>query len=524
MRGEPGELVLGRYRIEHQIGRGGFGRIFLARQVALARAVALKASAVEQRSDVAIRERFRREAVLVASISHPNVVTYHDFGTDDEGDMILVMEYLRGRSLREAFRPGEPWSITDAAEVVRQVADGLYAAHEAGIVHRDVKPSNLFLTALPTGEWIGARRPASSLEGEMALGHRVGLGGAVIVKVIDFGILRVDAGVRPDLPDLTAPEAVIGTPAYLAPEMLLGRRPDPRADQYSLALVACELLTGRRAFGGPENPDSFLSRVSRRPPELALIPEGPASVLWRALAPDRDERFESVVEFARALVLSAKEDKKAVKTVPNVGTAIEKTHVLEPATRRRRRWFRAWVVWPASIVVTAVVSALWLWRADRQPPDVLTAPGAVVSPFPMAEIRSPSAPVVSDRLDVVAVEQPGPDRVLGPSSRVSRLRPSSQGRVAPGMAPERAEPPGRLTINAKPWADVWLDGISLGRTPVLDYEVRPGSHTVTLKHPTLGTRTVTRTIRSGETVTLTEVFGTSAPHQDSPPEPRKPSP
>lgn len=514
MRGVPGEVVLGRYRIEHQIGRGGFGRIYLARQIALSRAVALKASAPEQRQDVAVRERFRREAVLVASIAHPNVVTYHDFGTDDEGDMILVMEYLRGRSLHEVIRSGETWPPACVAEAVRQAADGLFAAHQAGIVHRDVKPSNLFLTDAPTP---GDRPDGRAVPAPLGLGFRL--------KVIDFGILRVDAGVRPDLPDLTAPEAVIGTPAYLAPEMLMGTRPDPRADQYALAIVACELLTGRRAFGGPGNPDSFLARVSRVPPELDLIPEGPASVLARALSPDRDERFSTVVDFARAFAGCA-----AASPRPIPETTREVARATGRGGRRGRRG--AWMLRSALIggIVTATALGVWVWNLDRATAPHPTGPEVIARRPPLPAIREPALPAFSERAGVESVQgrDPGAGNTSGPSRRASRsvspTRTASPVRAASGSGPDApgATAHGRLTINARPWADVWLDGTHLGRTPVIGREVRPGSHSVRFEHPTLGVRTVTRTVRPGEAITLTEVLDSSGPPQDSPRDPRTP--
>jgi len=136
--------VLGRYRLEVQVGEGGFGRVFLARQVAFDRQVAVKAASPE-RGDAIARERFKREAVLVASMNHPAIVTYHDFGVDDDGDLILVMEYLRGGTLSEVVRRKKALPLATVARLLAQAAAGLAEAHRHGIVHRDVKPSNLFV-------------------------------------------------------------------------------------------------------------------------------------------------------------------------------------------------------------------------------------------------------------------------------------------------------------------------------------------------------------------------------------------
>lgn len=488
MKGDPGELVLGRYKIEHQIGRGGFGRIYLARQVSLSRPVALKASTPEQRSDLAIRERFRREAVLVASISHPNVVVYHDFGTDEDGDMILVMEYLRGRSLYEVVRRGEVWCALDVAEVVNQAAAGLYAAHEAGIVHRDVKPSNLFLTDIQT--------LSQASHSATVLHRRFGF----LLKVIDFGILRVDAGVRPDLPDLTAPEAVVGTPAYLAPEMLFGNKPDPRADQYALALVACELLTGRRAYGGPSDPSCLTKRLTGPPPELLDVPRNLAEVLAKALHPDRDERFQTVADFARAFVNEAKKaglpaKRKAVYVAP-----ADATRLISPQ-KRRSRWLFAAI--GLMLLALGLFCAWFLWP-QTETRDTEGKSAVALAPRDLSP-RGLELPVIGERTDVVTWTE-SQKKVLRRTDRKERHNGAKQSPTGGGL----------LTINARPWARVYLDDVYIGTTPVLKMAVSAGRRTIRLEHPTLGTRTIIKYIEPGTFTTVTEDLTSFAKPQGSP--------
>jgi len=527
MKGEPGEIVLGRYRLEHQIGQGGFGRIYLARQVALARPVAIKASPPQQRNDLAIRERFRREAILVASIAHPNVVTYHDFGTDDDGDMILVMEYLRGRNLYEFVQAGSAWPLPRVAEVIRQAGEGLFAAHRAGIVHRDVKPSNLFLLDSPD--------------------HRI------LVKVIDFGILKVDAGVRPDLPDLTAPEAIIGTPTYLAPEVVMGLRPDPRADQYALALVACELATGRRAFGGARGSEALLQRMSRLPPELRELPAGPREVLSRALSVSIEDRYPTIVDFAQAFCEQAASEPRrrdwlsgpsipdrtndrspqteVVASAPDRTTAVSETTVEPRAdptrsipvaktrSRLRERLARR-VGIGLGLVGLIAVGAAGFW-AFHGPSTFRSVP----------EPRAPAPVVVLDRNPAAAPPEVAPEnrpaqdlsRESGTAANGARKgRPRKEtSRDSPPREPAPRPSPGRLTVNARPWADVWIDGTRVGRTPVLAHPVAPGSHSIRLVHPDFGVKTLTRVVESGESATVSVEFRSDAP-RDSRPDPNTP--
>ncbi len=282
MKGVKGEIVAGRYRVGDQVGTGGFGTVYAGRQMNLERDVAIKVMRKGPEGAAVSRERFRREAVLSSSFSHPNIVTYHDFLIDDDGDMILVMEFLRGVTLDRILARDGRMEVGRAARIVAGVAEGLAECHRAGIVHRDIKPSNIFILEEGTSR-------------ERA-------------KIIDFGILWTMPDLADGMPDLTRENAFIGTPEYVAPEVLIGAYPDGRTDQYALALVALRAMTGEMPF-----PDSkgraILDRLARRPAALdsASLAGCPAvrGVLYKALSPEPGDRFGDMDVFGRAMCASA---------------------------------------------------------------------------------------------------------------------------------------------------------------------------------------------------------------------------
>jgi serine/threonine-protein kinase len=474
MQGEPGETVLGRYRIECAIGRGGFGRIFLARQLALAREVVLKAVRTEERADPVLQERFRREALVVAGINHPNVVTYHDFGVDADGDLVLVMEYLRGVTLLETRRKGVLPDVTRVACWMVQAAAGLDAAHRTGVIHRDVKPSNLFLVD-PDG-------PAERL------------------KVIDFGILKVDA--EPALPALTGSDACVGTPDYLAPEMLVTKQIDGRADQYALALVACELLGGRKPFAGAV-PDEVLARLTTRPADLEFRGTGrPASpavtrILHRALSPQPDERFPSILEFAEALTAAVAKPALADPDETRPITPRAPEPPADPVTRPlsltpRQRRFR----WPLLVAAGMVAAILGVGLA-LDPPSGNAPPGeSEAAALPLASLRQEEREATTtERRKVAVVAMPA----SRPALPVARPAPAAQ---APAL----------LNANAAPWADVMLDGRNLGRAPVVNRSIPPGRHSLVFVHPTLGRVSIPFAAQPGEKITkFTDLEAARAP-------------
>lgn len=502
MKGNPGELVLGRYRLEHPIGEGGFAKVFLGRQVSLDREVAIKAARPDIEAVEATRERFRREALLVAGINHPNVVTYHDFGVDDDGDLVLVLEHLRGHTLREVLLRKTRPEVQDVVRWIRDAAAGLGEAHARGIVHRDVKPSNLFL--------VSPGMPDERL------------------KVLDFGILRVADDRADGLRDLTRTDAVIGTPDYLAPEAILGMPLDGRCDQYALALVACELLGGRRPFP-PANQGGVLDRLTKRPADLEFhssnrqVPRGLSEALHRALSPAPEERFPTIRGFADALVESVRESAAMTEITPVVlSTDASEDPGPAPGTARievdseGRRWLRPWLWVAALVLIGAGAYGATSFRSAEN--EASTPEAAIAAPTArgphdeafMAAARVPEMPE-SPQFKEIDVASPAPSTgqpapiASEPSRRRPPARPSRVATTAVAPAEEAVGERGfaALTLNAQPWAEVFVDGRPIGRTPLLDVSIQAGRRAIEFRHPSMKSRRVVEDVRAGERRTIT---------------------
>ncbi|MFV8756091.1 protein kinase domain-containing protein [Nannocystaceae bacterium ST9] len=284
--GEPEEELIGqvlgdRYQVEERIGSGGMGVVYRATHVLIGKRVAIKVLRRRFARQTDIAQRFAQEARVASSIKHPNVVDINDFGTTPGGCPYCVMEHLDGHSLaREIDRTGklEPGLALDIAI---QVGRGLAAAHQAGVVHRDLKPDNVYLIR---GESHGGRTLA-------------------IAKILDFGIARV-AGSKARL---TAAGSVIGTPEYMSPEQARGEEVDLRSDLYALGVMLFEALSGRVPLQGDSLAGTLTKQVFEIPPRLREIDprlDGlPATeaVLVRLLAKSRDDRPHDALAVIRLL-------------------------------------------------------------------------------------------------------------------------------------------------------------------------------------------------------------------------------
>ncbi|MEQ3550015.1 protein kinase [Pseudonocardia nematodicida] len=265
---------LGDYRIDGLLGRGGMGEVHQAVDTRRARSVALKVLRADTAGDPEFRERFRREAGATASLRSPHIVPIHDFGEID-GRLFIDMRLIQGTGLDTVLAHG-PLPVRRAVTIVAQVAEGLEHAHEHGVLHRDVKPSNILLT--PTD----------------------------FVYLVDFGIANHADGRDPGL---TATGMTIGTWAYMAPERFEAGETDRRADVYSLACVLAECLLGRRPFEGTAPATLMKAHLVTEPPrpsrERADVPSALDDVVARGMAKDPAERFGSALELAAAAIAAA---------------------------------------------------------------------------------------------------------------------------------------------------------------------------------------------------------------------------
>ncbi|MEO1511249.1 MAG: serine/threonine-protein kinase, partial [Planctomycetota bacterium] len=271
-----GEQV-GPYLIERELGRGGMGVVYLARDTRLDRAVAIKALPEDMAADPERLARFEREARSLAQLSHPSIASI--YGVEEHaGDRYLVLEFVEGETLEDRLDRG-PLPPDEAVELAAQIAGGLAVAHDAGVIHRDLKPANVIVTP----------------EGRAA--------------ILDFGLARIDEGrsstsVDRDAATLTTPAhsptiagVIMGTAAYMSPEQARGRRVDKRSDVWSFGVVLYEMLTGLRPFAGETVSDS-IGAILHKTIDLDRLPDGTppnaARVIERCTARDRDDRYRDL--------------------------------------------------------------------------------------------------------------------------------------------------------------------------------------------------------------------------------------
>jgi eukaryotic-like serine/threonine-protein kinase len=303
-------ILSGRYEIGERLGSGGMSSVHQATDLILERTVAVKILAEHLSDDERFVARFRREALAVAKLIHPNIVQVYDTGID-EGRHYIVMEYVRGRSGAQILQKQGPLDADTTAEIGAQACAGLDYAHRRGIIHRDVKPGNLMVTGGPAG------------------------GGAQLtIKLTDFGIARAVEQTR-----ITQVGSVVGTAAYLSPEQVRGEEATPATDVYALGVVLYQFLTGRLPYEGSSLAELAVRQQNEKPLPPSTyndeVPETLGAAVLRALEGDPNRRYASASELAGGLALGLQGEDV---TLP-MSEATAPTNVLggETATRRLDR-------------------------------------------------------------------------------------------------------------------------------------------------------------------------------------------
>jgi serine/threonine protein kinase len=401
------------YKILDRLGEGGMGVVYRAEDTRLDRAVAVKFLPEELAEDPAALERFRREARAASALNHAHISAIYDIG-EHQGRPFLVLELLKGSSLKRELqeRPLPPERVL---ELGSQLADALDAAHEAGIVHRDIKPGNIFVTT----------------RGD--------------AKILDFGLAKMrgdrEARVSTTLDsaetelaprDLTAPGTAMGTIAYMSPEQVRGEELDHRTDLFSLGVVLYEMATGKQPFGGQTSGivfDHILNKAPTAPVKLNPdLPEGLEAILDKALEKDRGLRYQHASDLRADLKRLLRDTSTSISAVRPV--------------QQPRRGRRAALPWIAAVVAIVVATALtWRISWDRAP-EAPTAP-MKITPF-TAEGGWKDSPKFSPDGDKVAYMWNGPSRdnwdiyikALGIGTKPLRLTEHPATEVSPVWSPD----------------------------------------------------------------------------------------
>ncbi len=466
-----GAVFHDRYEILASLGEGGMGIVYKARDRSLDEVVAIKVLRPDFARDPLMAQRFKSEIRLARRVRHRNVCGIHDFGESD-GLLYISMEFVEGVDLKRIVRKQGPLPLDRAYDVTLQVAAGLRAVHDAGIIHRDLKTPNIMLE--PSG----------------------------VARLMDFGIAKredAEGGV-------TVTGQVVGTPEYMSPEQAQGRKVDARTDVYALGIVTYEIFTGHVPFRGDTPISTILKHINDPPPldgpPAERLPPSLREVLRRALAKDPAERFPSASAFAEA-TRGARHPSR--RQQPLSTEALEATTVVAaPPVGRARKI--ALVAAGLAVVGTA---GFWLLRSAPRPSDLVPSPApstvlpgpetplpemtatpspppkpssttagagprARTSPSPTPPARAPSPSRSSSARD----DTPKPTPTPPPASR----RPEATAAV-PTPTPTPVPGTGSLQLGVRPWAEIAIDGKVVGTTPLDKIPLAAGKHVVRLRHP-----------------------------------------
>jgi len=468
-----GVVLGGAYQLVGRIGEGGMGAVYEAHHLRLRKRVAVKLINRALARHPEALARFHREASVASCLGHPNLVNVIDFGTSEAGEPYLVMEYLEGEDLERRILRAGCVPLKSAVQIARQVASALAVAHTKGIVHRDLKPANIFLIQLP--------------------------GEPDFVKVLDFGVSKIKAAST----KLTDASMVIGTPQYMSPEQAswMGCDIDHRADQWALACIVWEMLSGRPPFSADNIDAVFYQLLHLSPPLLSKyapdLPPAVEPVLLRALSKGAEDRYPSTRDFVRALEAAALGNWSELTPMPfcpansmalreaaasgDVRMALAMTQVAameggsdasaDPTLKTRRGGRLAARL--AGLAIALLMAAAGLWFANARSTSAVAKADqqASVARLAVAQVRPATPPVAMEK----AVMRKS---AVGKQSSLPR---SSKARMAPHgavidpfdrmLAPSSADLPKKANPFARPSA-------SRVRNPE-SHDVRPERRGVT---------------------------------------------
>ncbi len=531
-----GTVLAERYQIQSLLGAGGLGRVYRAHDRMLDEVVAIKVLHLDAARSSELSKRFRSEIKLARKVRHRNVCAIHEYG-EQGAYRFVAMELVDGIDLHRVIREKGPLPPQEAFEVAIQVAKGLSAIHDAGVLHRDLKTPNIMQD------------------------------GRGIVRLLDFGIAKLltPAGTM----SVTAVHRVVGTPEYMSPEQVRGDDLDERSDIYALGVVIFEMFTGVVPFQGKSPLDTLLRQVNDPPPlygeAAGRLPASLVPVLRKALAKDPRDRYASARDLLEALRVSRRE---ALPEVPHTPQAMTPTGLSKPPLPRTKgpgpagtggvrvtpavppivsspipatpppivrptvvdlprlppprppaglsagvggKYSRGWALGAVGLLGLAGLM-LFLTRRPQTspapPPPTLAEANVVPIPSPAAPPATTPSPVASELSASPSPDTPPPTAVVAPEPVVSpsptvrpreRPTPSPSPTATPTPTPA---PTGGLDVDVRPGADVEIEGRGSGKAPLQDVPLDPGVHVVTLSHPDYWPLVRRVSIEAGETARL----------------------
>jgi predicted Ser/Thr protein kinase len=456
--------IEGKYRMDRLLGKGGMGAVFLAHDLALDREVAIKVLPPDVAQDEQVVRRFQQEAKTAAKLDHPNIIPI--YRVESEGGLhYFVMKYIAGTSLEDLLEKRQPLPVPEIQRILWEAACALGHAHQRGVVHRDVKPANIMFDH----------------DGR--------------VMLTDFGISKALQAAT----GFTATGMIIGTPHYMAPEQGKGAPVDGRADQYSLGVVGYRMITAELPFSGDSVHTIIYKHIYEEPPLASAkrpgIPGTLTGAISRALSKDPDARYATMEDFATAVwpeqpvaapmrgrgagrprARTSADAPTEIAGAPTTPLPAARRAKTGPAPAPRARRSRTGAV--IGLVVVAAGVGGYLLLNGRSGPE-----------------SKPASPPPTPVVDTVRIE----DTVRVPAQPLSNAKPAPARRAPRTQSQPTASPPasapepqGLLTINADPFGEVYIDGVDVGQTPVIEYHVKPGSHAVRIERP--GFKTVTENV------------------------------
>jgi serine/threonine-protein kinase len=435
----PGDVVAGKYVIKDVIGRGGVGVVIAADHKALRCPVALKFLRPEVSCEPPIVQRFLREAHAAARLRSEHVARVMDAGSTDDGAAYLVMELLVGRDFATLLKEEGPLPPSRAVDYLLQACDAVAEAHSVGIVHRDLKAANLFLTRRADG------RP--------------------LVKVLDFGLSKIER--TPSQATITTEHHVIGSPHYMSPEqMRSSREVDARSDIWSLGVVLYTLLAGRKPFEGTYLTEVCAAVLSSKPPALsALRPELPPALVEaveRCLQVEPEDRFQTVAELIAALApFRASSDEPAHAAAPTSTSTPMPLLAQAGAAPRRARDRSTALIATAAVAALGVVVVLAVRRTGASDAAATAAPAqpaiastaSRVEPAPAASSAIAAAPAAPAAPANAVAATAAPRRASGSGGRRASA-PATPTAAPASTTPPTTAPPSRPAASKKSDEDV----------------------------------------------------------------------